>query len=386
MGKVVRLNESQVDRLFIIQESSGVNDVMFKVADLIARQISFKDIFEILSDIRLIENWHEGYDRTYNNEVDYEGKTYRYEIFYEAASTSGGMRRGETDGETVSVNFYIIEDVIAEYNEMKRIADGRYSYDEDDEDEFNAYEYSREALYGCPGIEYDIYKIVYPVVLHELTHTLGNSDPMDRLWIKSVNSFNEEDVRDFMYTFSTSEMNSRVASAPSILLSTLKLEYSESDIEQVKASGAENYFFTEDLMPKVMNNVEIGYSHMKTLVDWLNSVNVHFPTSKEYLEDCLARKNTKFVNSVHFHLATNEDKLYKRSNPRQVLKLYAADPQKFEQKVTQFYQNLLEQYRRRIYKACWYVFTNYAWEVADLDNEYMEKVRPWHKKIWGEDE
>ena len=209
---------------------------------------------------------------------------------------------------------------------------------------------------------------------------------MDRLWIKPVNRFNEEDVRDYMYTFSTSEMNSRVASAPSILLSTLKLEYSESDIEQVRESGAENYFFTEDLMPKVMKNVEIDYSHMKTLVGILESYSTHFPVSKEYLEDCLAAKHTKFVNSLFFHLATNEDKLYKRSNPRQVLKLYASDPRKFEQKVAGFYRNLFEQYKKRIYKACWYVFTNYAWEVADLDNEYMEKVRPWHKKIWGEDE
>ena len=385
MGKVVRLNESQVDRLFIIQESSGVNDVMFKVADLIARQISFRDIFEILSNVRLLDNWHEEYDETYKNEVEYDGKTYPYEVFYEAGSLNG-IRRGETDGETVSVNFYLIESVIAEYNEMERLVTNRYSYDEDEEEEFDAYRYSKEALYGCPGIEYDIYKIVYPIILHELTHVLGNGDPMDRLWIKPVNRFNEEDVRDYMYTFSASEMNSRIASAPSILLSTLKLDYAEKDIEQVIESGAENYFFTEDLMPKVMKNVEIDYSHMKTLVGLLESYSTHFPVSKEYLEDCLATKHTKFVNSLFFHLATNEDKLYKRSNPRQVLKLYASDPRKFEQKVAGFYRNLFEQYKKRIYKACWYVFTNYAWEVADLDDEYEKNVRSWHEKIWGEDE
>lgn len=386
MHKVIKINESQVNRLFTIMESSGVNDAMFKVADLIARQISFSDIFKILSDTSLIEDWHDGYDTTYDNEVEYEGETYNYSVFYDEGGDSG-FENGNTDGDTVSVNFYIIERVIAEYNEMKRI--NYTSYDEDEDDDFDAYLYSQEALYGCPGAEYDIYKVVCPVVLHELTHNLDkNGNPMDRLWIKPVNRYNEEDVRDYMYIFSTSEMNSRVASAPAILMSIIKLEHAEKDLKDVinsKNPRTKQIFFSQNLMPSVFDSPELKINHMGTLVGLLENYNTHFPISAEYLEDCLKSKPTTFVNSLFFHLAINEPKLYKRSNARQVLKLYATNPREFELKVIQFYKDLFEQYKKRIYKACWYVYDNYPWDVQEMDDDYERTTMPWHKKIWGED-
>ena len=385
MKKIIKISESQMNSVFNLVESAGVNDTMFAVADKIARQVSFNDIFEILSDIRLIENWHEEYDETYNNSVEYDNEIYRYYIYYEPMSENG-VRKGGDDGNCVEVNFYEIEGVIAEYNEMDRILSysSMFSFNEDD-DEFDAQEYSKTALEGCPGVEYDIYKKIYPIILHELTHTLNkNSSPIERLFIKPTNRYTEEDVRDFMYTFSFDEMNARVSSAAAILNSIIKLEYSKKDLQDAIEYGAENYFFRE-IMSKVMNNNEIKYHHMDTLVKMLESNSLHFPTSREYLQSCM-NKPTTAVYSLAYQLAINEDGLYKRKNPRKVLRMYASNPEKFEQKVTDFYRNLLEQYKRRIYKVCWHAFTNYSWDVGEMDDEYERNTKSWHNKIWGEDQ
>ena len=269
-----------MNSVFNLVESAGVNDTMFAVADKIARQVSFNDIFEILSDIRLIENWHEEYGETYDNSVEYDNEIYRYYIYYEPMSENG-VRKGEPDGNSVGINFYEIEGVIAEYNEMDRILSysSMFSFNEDD-DEFDAQEYSETALEGCPGVEYDIYKKIYPIILHELTHTLNKkSSAIGRLFIKPTNRYTEEDVKDFIYTFSFDEMNARVSSAAAILNSIIKLEYSEKDLQEIIETGAENYFFRE-LMPKVMDNNEIKYHDMDTLVKMLESNSLHFPTSR----------------------------------------------------------------------------------------------------------
>ena len=54
---------------------------------------------------------------------------------------------------------------------------------------------------------------IVPVILHELTHGLDkDSDPMNAVWLKyGFNKIHEDDVRAFKYLFSSSEINSRVA-------------------------------------------------------------------------------------------------------------------------------------------------------------------------------
>ena len=79
--KRIIINESQANSVFGLNESAGANDTMLIVADKIARQIAFNDIWEILSDSRLIESWYEEYDRVYRNSVEHEGTEYPYEIF-----------------------------------------------------------------------------------------------------------------------------------------------------------------------------------------------------------------------------------------------------------------------------------------------------------------
>ena len=397
MKKIIRLTENELNTLIKesvnrilknnvinLSESAGVNNTMFIVSDKIARQIAFKDVYEIFSDTRLIECWHDDYGNTYDNKIEYDGEIYSYELFYEP-SRNGGVYHGETDGDSISINFYLIEKIVAEYNEMKRICDGNNYYDEEDEDDFDAYEYSKQALEGCVGIEYDIYKEIQPIVLHELTHTLNKSDDvMGRNWIKNVNSYNESDVRDFMYLFSTSEMNSRIASASALLINFIKLEISRKDIDYIKNSGSEIDYFKYELMPKILKHNEIKYEYMQTMVNLLASNAKDFPCSQEYLRGCML-KPVSSVYSLPFQLAINEDKLYKRSNPRQVLRLYASNPQSFEEKVVLFYKNLLEQYKSRLYKVCWHTYTNYSWNVDDLDNEYENSTKSWHNKIWGEE-
>lgn len=71
MKKIICLTENELNTLIKesvnrilknnvinLSESAGVNNTMFIVSDKIARQIAFKDVYEIFSDTRLIESWH----------------------------------------------------------------------------------------------------------------------------------------------------------------------------------------------------------------------------------------------------------------------------------------------------------------------------------------
>jgi len=374
--KRVIINEKQANSVFNLKESAGANDTMLIVADNIARQIAFNDIWEILSDTSLIESWYEEYDNVYRNSVEYDGTEYNYEIFYEPSSENGTFD-GRADNDVISINYYNLETHFLE--DEKRIRDYKKSWDnEDDEDteEFDVYEYCKNAKAWFDY--YEAYRVAYPIILHELTHTLDKkSDPMDRIWIKNVNRFNEDDVRNIIYLFSTSEMNARVASSASLFLYYYRMETSGRDLKTYVNENKLNELFYKVLMPKVLSNNELRMREMELYVGIISQ---EWSTcSKEYLQSCML-KPTSSVNSLAFHLALNEDKLYKRSNPRQVLKIYASNPQGFEEKVKSFYENLLNKYKSRIYKTCWNVFTKHSWEhpyIEDDADSFRDKRFKW---------
>lgn len=377
--KRIIITESQANGIINLNESAGANDTMLIVADKIARQIAFNDIWEILSNSSLIECWYEEDDRVYRNSLEYEGIEYPYEIFYEPTRGNGTLN-GETDGDVISINYYNLETYFLE--DSRKIREyPSYWDEEDDEDDsyvprFDAYEYCQEAKEGFD--EYQVYRVAYPIILHELTHTLNKeSDPMSRLWIKSVSRYNEDDVRSIIYLFSKSEMDARVASSAALFLYYYRMETSGHDVDVYTNENKLNELFYKVLMPQVLSDNELKIRDMELYVSIIT--NEWGSCSKEYLQSCMIKPISN-VMSLAFHLALNEDKLYKRSNPRQVLKIYASNPQRFEEKVKNFYQNLLDKYKSRIYKACWNVFMKHSYEHKDFRdeiNKFVERRWEW---------
>ena len=352
-----------------LSETAGVSKRMLAVADAIARKIAGEDVLKILDDTRLIDDWHEGYSETYDGEINVNGETYQYEIFYNSKN------RGESSSDVIGVNFSVIEDLMEELD--TKIEQTSYGYYDDEEEEFDSTAYAEDAKYCYPSYYLEAYQAIFSVALHELTHTLNpDSDPLDRLWVKQT-KWNYEDVRNILYLFSKSEMNSRVASASAVFLNYYKLNQSGKAVKDAWNSGKQNRFFSDVLMPYVMNDRELQVREMQSWVDMLKSEigNV----SQEYLSQFISEgRSYSTLFSLPFHLAINEDGLYKRSNPRSVLNIYARDPEAFENKVYSFYNRELQAYKQRIYKVCWYVFNNNEWEDKGL-YDWMDQTG---NKFW----
>ena len=340
-----------------LSETAGFSKKMLAVADALARKITGDDTYEILGDTGLIDDWHEGYSETYDSYITVEGQTYDYEVFYDSGVNS---KNGEASSDLISINFALIERTVEDLD--VRIGDN--SYDEEDE-EFNAYDYAESFKEYYSFYRLNAYQAVFPVILHELTHTLNpESDPVSRLWIKSTR-WNEEDVRNIIYLFSTDEMNARVASASAVFLNYYRLNSAGVHVKNAWESGKQNRFFSDVLMPNVLGDRELQIKEMETWVGFLGQE--VGKTSQEYLQEFIREgRPASALFSLPFHLAINEDRLYKRSNPRSVLAIYARDPEAFENKVYNFYNGLLQKYKQRIYKACWYTFNNYEWNDQSL--------------------
>lgn len=355
MSKVIKINELQANRVFLLNETNGVNNEMFEVADKIAKDIAFNALNDLFDNEDIFDDWVNDYDETYRGSVEHNGSNYSYEIFYD--SSSNGTLNGETDGDCIGINYKVLENIFIDNG--KKLSD--VYFDEEGDNDFNVYEYCENARDSYIGFEYDVYNKVYTIALHELTHTLDKeSDPMDRLWIRNTNRFTEEDVRGILYLFSTSEMNARISSAASILINKLRLETSGSEKDEITKSKNEYFYFK--LMEDVLNDNELRIDEMQSYINLLSRDEV----SEEYLLSFInGSKPLSGVYSIVYQVAINEDKLYKRSNPRQVLKLYASNIDWFKDKVVNFYENLLERYKKRIYKVCWHVFNTYSWNFEE---------------------
>lgn len=354
-SKTVIINEEQEKLLY---ESLGINNQMFKVADVMSKQIAFNSCFEIASDVSLLNDWLNDYDTTYSDSIDVDDAEYNYEIFYDERG-SNGVLKGEY-GNLVRLNWNFIESLFIEPEE--RLSSGNYDdaetyYEQLIED---VDESMFRSMYG-----YYIYTGIKPVILHELTHSLNSeSNPMNRAWLMhDTNSCNEQDVRTILYLFSPDEMNSRVASAGAIMEDLLKWKSSGNEKKQGK-QNLNQYF--KQLLNEVLKNDELCIRDMKTYISLM--LGEHCDSG--YIQDCINNKKRPY--SLIFSLAVNDEKLYKNSKYWRTMSLYAKNPTNFEEKVCHFYQNAFENYKSRIARACWNIFQNYDWNLSKEEEDEFE--------------
>lgn len=337
-----------------LNEGAGVNKRMYAISDAIAREVATQAVPEILVNERLLMSWNEDYDDTYDGSC--EGID--YDIFY--ANSAAGTLNGEADvqNNSISINFKVIERALRNED----IIDSSLPWISDEE--FDPESYAEVAEYYTDYAIMTVYGVIRPIILHELTHTLNKeSDAFDRMWIKNVNRFTEDDVRRILYLFSRSEMNSRVASSSAIFAHYLS--YFTSGKEQKNALGNETGFFKQLLKQCIWDNQELCCGEMESYINLMKQDEC----SEEYLKSMLWRKRPSMVYSLVFQLARNEAGLYKRSNDLGVLRAFAKNPEGFKEKVINFYEGVYQQYRNRIIRACWDTFKKFSLENGTFDGE-----------------
>lgn len=349
----------------MLKESMGVNNDMLRISQGMAKEIVLTAIPKILSSTDYIESWKEDWGKEYSDRFE----EYVYTIFYD--ENDMGLLKGEWD-DGVRLNWAFIEKTFLEYEErLENI----------DEDDFDADAYCQNALDNYEWQKLQIYSQIQPVILHELTHGLNaDADPFERVWIKDVNRFDEEDVRNFMYQFSESEMNSRIASIGPVMHNAMKYFESSRDIARLKQEGSAGFY--EILREHVWNSDELNVNYMEMLLSslergvreedefksWCNANGEEYDPNhlKLQIQNALQRS---LPYDIFYSLAINESGLFKKRPLKNVKQLYINNPQAFREKVYNFYANKLKKYKERIIRACWEVWTNEGKYSLNIDNE-----------------
>ena len=361
MKKII-INESQ---LRLITEANGVSDKMLKVAQVMGDNIVDVALKSIIDNVSLIEEWLDDYDSEYTDSIEVDGEQFSYAIFYD--KRTDGELRGEWEGDTVRLNYAFIEKAFLSGDDED--GERRLSYyyyllnDMDTDDERDAYDYAEEYVRQISEFDaiemsrVEIMERIVPVILHELTHGLDkDSDPMNAVWLKyGFNKIHEDDVRAFKYLFSSSEINSRVASAASLFKRYLQWNVSGQFINK----HSERELFDE-VIGNVLKNSELAMSEMQ---GYVNIIGHNSDTNKENIENCIRTRTKPY--SLAYALAINDKGLYANSNASHVMRIYALDPKGFVEKVIRYYQGKIDSYKKRIYRTCYYIFMNYPHRVED---------------------
>lgn len=330
--KRIRLTESQY--ITLIDESMGVPNGTQETAMCIVNTLieQLDDITTEINELRSEDESEEdddswGYfvNNSWEDEFSYDfyldaDRGYCIELFYD----SNSRKKADTDTDGgITINFAPIQDIIDNCNERFNV-NGINA---------NVNEY----------INNEIVNYLYPVILHELTHDRdeGGSNN-DHIWLGSYHKFNEEDLREILYLFSDNEINARVASAAALMDNSMGDLFVDSEF----SNGSEFSEFVNEWVIKD-GEKELHLRYMTTLV---NSIGLDFNNDKKYISR-LQKGETPY--SLAYGLFRNDSRLKRNRNLK---RLFHQNYVAAREYVVNFYKKKLEQYKKKIIRACWYAY------------------------------
>lgn len=347
--KSVILTESQAK--FLV-ETRGVSDECMSKA---------KEIVEAVIDaIPNIEKELEECKARYTDEEDSDEWIWDFEYTLDAGDCridlewDNSNKKAETGGENeITINYRFIQEQVEDANDRYRLISDKYP-----------------AMLGMFNLDSQISENVsvylYPVVLHELTHCIDKSDRNnDHIWLKSHHHFNTEDLKDILYTFATTEMNARIASAASICWNELHYLYNSSDSGKRWGDITNEDF--QDVYQSVLDNSELQIHTMEVYLDMIER---EYNSQKESQERGYGA-DRNYIQTEHQPLSLTYD-LYRcdsRLNKNRNIERYFKQNYTFGTKyVASFYRKLYEDYLKKIERTCYYVFDKFK-------DEYMQKEK-----------
>ena len=275
-----------------INEEAGVPKGLYELSSTIAQDIVY---FNELTEDEISEMVR--YGDEIRRSVEFNGGTVTYHVFYDENT----MNKGNADSDSISVN-------------VARLVDAMRDGDDN-------------------GIDRAFDEIM-TVILHELTHLYsfqqgyrGGKD--DHIWLKYNGNLDSE-VREFIYCLDQSEMNARVSSSVSLY-----------DRYYMNSDGG-----FKDVMKKVMADHELRFY----ILDY---VMIHLTEELKYAEGNGDFFKEHMKGSYYgFSLAANDTRLF-GGGVKKALRICSKDYASVLRYEIKFYRRIIENYRNKIYKACW---------------------------------
>ena len=275
-----------------INEEAGVPKGLYELSSTIAQDIVY---FNELTEDEISEMVR--YGDEIRRSVEFNGGTVTYHVFYDENT----MNKGNADSDSISVN-------------VARLVDAMKDGDDD-------------------GIDRAFDEIM-TVILHELTHLYsfqqgyrGGSD--DHIWLKYNGNLDSE-VREIIYCLDQSEMNARVSSSVSLY-----------DRYYMSSDGG-----FKDVMKKVMSDYELRFYILDYVMMHLTEELKYADGNREFFKDYM--KGSYYG----FSLAANDTRLF-GGGVQKALRICSKDYASVLRYEIKFYRRIIENYRNKIYKACW---------------------------------
>ena len=313
-------------RRVVLNESSGVNFDNLQAAKEISSDFVKNHLWGIYSDYNSFDddNWYD-LDDTYGFEST-QGNIYWINVFY--AKHANGTLNGNTNGQTVGLNYFIVKQII--------------------ENTFQGLHHNFNMIQIKDYINREVYEKITPIIEHELTHNLDKTTgEIGDMWLSNEppHSIDRDDIVYALYVFSEKEMNARIGSIGSMFQNYLELY----DVDNILHNS--KYF--QGLIEDFMNSDELKINDMQMV---LSQITNHYDINdmpmavNDYL-----KKSRNRPYSFAYYIFKNDSRLKKN---RKIRHLFETNFSYGVSAVYNFYKRLYDNYVRRIYKAC-YASLNY---------------------------
>lgn len=347
MNKKIHKIITEVINRFIINETAGVNYDILQTAKEMANDFVQNHLWNIYDEYNSREmDWEmenmddESYDASNNPWEDLDetyyfesqnGKYFGIKIFY--LNGSKGTLKGQTDGESVEINYLPIKNLI--------------------ESRFENYHNKFDIKQIEDLINREVYEQITPIFEHELTHTLDKRDnAFGDTWLSTepINSIPREDIVYAIYIYSDKEMNARIGSIGTMFQNMLEIYGNDEEY-----SHNSQYF--QELVNEFLETDEyadeLKIHDMKMVLSQISNhsdINAKPQTVKDYL-----KKSNNRPYSFAYYLFKNDSRL---NYNRKIKDLFETNFAYGEKAVWNFYKRLYDNYIKRIYKACYASLSN----------------------------
>lgn len=350
---------TEVINQFIINETAGVNYDILQTAKEMANDFVQNHLWAIYDEYNSREmDWEmddddsydvgnnpwEDLDETYYFESQ-QGKSFDVKVFY--LNSSKGTLKGQTDGESVEINYLPIKNFI--------------------ESTFENYHDKFDIKQIEELINREVYEQIAPIFEHELTHTLDKSDEKERkrqrkkdkrnnafgdTWLSTepISSIPREDIVYAIYIYSNKEMNARIGSIGAMFQNMLEIYGNDEEYlhnSQYFQELVNEFLETDEYADELkIHDMEMVLSQIANHSD----INAKQQIVKNYL-----KKSNNRPYSFAYYLFRNDSRL---NYNRKIKHLFETKFAYGEKAVWNFYKRLYDNYIKRIYKACYASLNN----------------------------
>lgn len=342
---------------FVISETAGINFSILQVAKEIASDFINNHLWGIYNEYLSNEmDWEadhmddeedeysdaNDYDGNPWNDLEYSyyydcnnGESYHINIFYNKGEN--GTTNGQTDGNSIDINFYQFKEIIENSQEKFR---GKADIKQIDQ-----------------YINTEIYNQLCPIIEHELTHTLDKTTgEIGDTWLSSEpnRSIPREDIVYAIYLYSDKEMNARIGSIGTMVKNLLQ-DMDEETISQYSHNGeyfqsfVENWLLEDDFCRK-----ELKIDDMQMVLNQIADYGDINAKGNRVVKDYLKQSRNNPC-SFAYYIFKNDSRL---KNNRKIKYLFQTNFSYGEKAVYNFFSRLYDIYIKRIYKACYTALVN----------------------------